>query len=209
MSITAAGADSAPVGSDIRQNAVAVYEAAADASVLAGNLGFYCTCLSRLLKDFYPPLARASTPAPRHTELLGASLLYYGIFASAPLEVACHLRELPPGDAAAPPVRFALRAAALAARGQYWGFSRLYADEDTTRRQRTVMQPALVELRKRWIRVIAKAYLSLDERTCADWLGFGNGQEGEARRLLVETVPGLASVNEHCASGALQFRQRR
>lgn len=206
MSVTAAGADVAPVGSALRSTAVAVYEAAADASVLGGNLSFYCTCLSRLTGDFYPAAARAGAAAARAGELAGARLLYYAMFARAPLEVACALRALPAGSARDPNVAFALRAAGLAARGQYQPLARLYGAAG--RRQRTVMLPALRALRAGWVRTLARAYLSLEEGVAAEWLGMDDAAPGDVRRLVVEVLPSLKDVNEG-ASETLQFRATR
>jgi SAC3/GANP family len=208
MSITAAGADSAPRGSELRKSAIAVYEAAADASCLAGNLGFYCTCLSRLLKDFYPVEAATGATPARRAEMFGASLLYYSVFARAQLEVACHQREMTADLRKAPAVRFALAAASCVARGQYCVFFRLFADEGTSRQQRTVMASALAEMRTKAFRTIARAYMTVEVSACADWLGYKSDQADELRKLLVETLPMLDAVNSDASSPIFNLRRR-
>lgn len=205
MSVTASGVDASASDSDLRRVAVYVYEAAADASLLGGNLGFYCTCQSRLLGDLYPQMSL--TPA-RATEFRALSLLYYAIYAQDKIEVACHLRGLSPVQLEDSRVRFGLKAASLRACGRNFDLIKLCTNGQASRRQRTIMQPVLADLRRDAMKTMAKAYMCLDSRVAAIWLGFSE-ESSAPQTLLIEHLKSLSEVNNVVGAPVLQFRNKR
>jgi SAC3/GANP family len=195
MSVTAAGADDNEI---IRSVGIVVYEAAADAALLAGNLGFYLTCQSRLLKDLYP---RLDTPSPRENEIAGLSILYFAVFSPDSLEVVCQLRGMSRQALKTPDVRFALNAARCHAQGNYFAFCSAYSAG--TCRQQTIMHPALLHLRDRAMLIMARSYRCLSAPVAANWLALSGPEQ--ARKILVQVRPDLEACNSDMAPSSLCF----
>jgi hypothetical protein len=195
MTVTAAGADE---DAPMRRVAVLVYEAAADACLLAGNLGFYLTCQSRLLKDLYPLLA---SPAPRAHEFAGLSVLYFAVFSPDSLELACQLRCMSTAARAAPDVNYALQAARLLTDGNYLAFCQVYRTGSV--RQRTIMHPALDGMREHAMKVMARSYRQLDCSVAARWLALSDVEH--ARRLLLKVRQDLEACNAKSDGATLRF----
>lgn len=199
MSVTASGVDASPRGSDLRRLAVEVYEAAADACLLAGNLGFYCVCSSRLLGDLYPSIP----PAAREAEFRSLSILYYSCYVRDNLELARCLRRLSPALLADEGVRLALTVAKLRACGREMELLKVYDGLGT--RARTILQPALKGFRTEVAGALVKAYLSLDAAVAARWLSC---TVEEAREVIVKAAPRLAEVNAG-GKDVLAFRGKK
>lgn len=103
MSITASS------HSEVKELAIPVYEKAADASLYSGNLSFYLSCQTRLLKELYtelkPDVRRESS---RYSEFIGNALLYFGVFHADNLELAQLMRGMDRNTAKTPAVERAL-----------------------------------------------------------------------------------------------------
>lgn len=221
MSITAAGVDRAPADSELRLRGIYVYESAADAAILAGNLAFYLTCQSRLLKDLYPRSDLLTcAPASRAAEFHSYSLLYFACFAKDSLEVVSHCREMSLKLAQHPGVKFSLAVASVVDSGDYAQFFGKFYSRGN-RKQRTIMQPALAAFRRQAMLVMARAYRSLSSAAASEWLGLESEKEAlsraclvdagpeEVRQLLIEELPELASINSVEYAKLLQFRHQR
>ncbi len=138
-----------------------MYEAAADAALLGGNLAFYLSCQSRLIGDLYPQLKHLGEPPPeRADEFAGYNLLYFGVLTVDSTELAVQLRRL--GDSSSPGVLFALKAITCVLTQNAFGFLDLYMDATT--RQRSVMQPRLEAMRDMAAQTIIRTYLSLETK---------------------------------------------
>jgi SAC3/GANP family len=203
ISLTAAGLDENP---GIQQMGIGVYEAAADAALLSGSLGFYLSCQSRLLRDLYPlEKARLGKAPARAIEFLALSILFFSAFSTDAIELACLLREMTLEASSSPEVRFSLNVAVSLASADCVEFFRLY--HRGNRRQRTIMHPAVERCRSTAIIMMSRTYRSLDVSTIAKWLYITD--EGQVRALLLENRPDLESVNPDTCATSLCFVQKK
>lgn len=178
--------------------AIPVYEAAADAALLGGNLDFYLVCQTRLLRELYEEVQLLKQredgqvpPHPRLHEFVGYSLLYFGVFAHSGVELAKKFREMDKQMAASPHVRYALEAITAYHTQDPIRFIALY--KKGTVRQRTILHPSLKQVQKLALKLIIKSYLQL-ERDYAILL-LGMASEDEFLRLLEVSRPDLLPLN--------------
>ena len=185
----------------VRAQAIQVYEDAADACLLGGNLSFYVSCQSRLLRELYSARHRHLPAQSRYSEFLSYSFLYFGVFHVDHFELAHLMRGAPPDlldDA-----RFRLAFAAMDAVQKEKGveFIRIYRMADA--RQRTLMNPKLPLMRKGAMGELVCAYHNLDKKFALTVLGFSS--EAEFLELLRTQKPALAKENSS-ASSEFRFR---
>lgn len=179
--------------------AIPVYEAAADAALLGGNLDFYLVCQTRLLHDLYPPVILEGA-AKRRAEFVGYSLLYFGVFASDGLEVARRFRSLDRHCMASAFVRYAIDAVNAFRSLDAVRFIAMYKRGNV--RQRTILHPALKGAQKLGLRTIIKANLSLNKGFATKLLGMTS--DDEFLRMLETQRPDLLPLNNTIAARATQ-----
>lgn len=241
MTLTASGADR---NESLRTLAISVYQAAASAALLAGNLSMYLPWQSRLLNDLYPQeqsavqwksprsLKRVCAEAdisiisdrggmvsrnehacpsennhlcPRKYEFVGYSLLYFGVFLRDSLQTICILRKLSAAQLASPAVEYAVQAVRLVNKSDYFAFCSHY--QSGTAYQRTIMYPALLQMRERAMRVISRAYNEIDADVVAEWLVLENREA--VWKLFAQERSDLLAVNPFAGAARLLFSRRR
>lgn len=205
MAVTAASSTSTPnclpsaSPSAVDDLAIPVYEAAADAALLGGNLDFYLVCQTRLLHDLYPPVILEAA-AKRRAEFVGYSLLYFGVFASDGLEIARRFRSLDRHCRASPFVRYAIDAVNAFRSLDAIRFIALYKRGNV--RQRTILHPALKGAQKLGLRTIVKANLTLNKAFAIKLLGMTS--DDEFLRMLETQRPDLLPFNNTIVARAMQ-----
>jgi SAC3/GANP family len=190
----------------LRPVGIQVYEAAADAAVLSGSLGFYLSCQSRLLRDLYPWDGTKRCPALiRAMEFLGQSIIFFSAASPDGTELACLMREMTVESFHAPDVRFALKVASYLACCNFIDFFRLYGT--AKRRQKVLMYPAVDRLRSTAITMLVRSYRFLSVATVANWLDVHD--ESQVREILFADHPDLKSVNTDSEASSLCFVRSR
>lgn len=192
MAVTASGLR------EVKNMAISVYEGAADASLLAGNLSFYLSCQSRLLSDLYNEYSMDSnsTAADRRDEFIGYSLLYFGVFCEDALELAVAMRRMNIRTMASPSVKFSLSLVSAFRNGENTKFISMF--NLCNLRQKTILRPSMHGVRRSAFTELVRSYLAL-ERNCAV-LRLGMKSEIEFLQLLESERPDLKSRNfEHSA----------
>jgi SAC3 family protein LENG8/THP3 len=203
MSLTAAGLDQNEI---LRPMGIQVYEAAADAAVLSGSLGFYLSCQSRLLRDLYPGDDTKRRPGRiRAMEFLGQSIIFFSAASPDGTELACLMRDMTVESFHAPDVRFALKVASYLASCNFIDFFRLYGT--AKRRQKVLMNPAVDRLRSTAIAMLVRSYRFLSVSTVANWLDVHD--ESQVREILFADHPYLKSVNLDSEASSLCFVRSR
>jgi SAC3 family protein LENG8/THP3 len=203
MSLTAAGMDQNEI---LRPMGIQVYEAAADAAVLSGSLGFYLSCQSRLLRDLYPGDGTKRRPGPiRALEFLGQSIIFFAAASPDGTELACLMREMTVESFHAPDVRFSLKVASYLASCNFMDFFRLYGRAN--RRQKVLMYPAVDRLRSTAITMLVCSYRFLSVATMANWLDLHD--ESQVREIIFADHPDLKSVNPDSTAASLCFTRSR
>lgn len=183
--------------------AIRVYEAAADAALLSGNLSFYLSCQSRLLKDLYE-IERDAEKLGRREEFLGYSLLFYGIFCTDALEVNIAMRILSVEELRRPMIAFPLSLLTAFRNGEHARVIGLY--KQCTVRQRTIIRPSYQQIQKLALAEIVRAYLSLEKRCALTRTGFVS--ENDFLQLLNTERPDLMPRNAQPAA-EFHFRKKK
>lgn len=188
----------------VKRLAISVYEGAADASLLAGNLSFYLSCQSRLLSDLYPDdsVPTAAAAAERRDEFMTYSLLYFGVFCPSALELAVIMRRMTPRTLSLPSVKFAFAIVNAFANGNNVKFILLFNQCNV--RQQTILKPSLQTVRKNALAEIVRAYLTLERKCAVSRLGLQS--DSEFLRLLERERPDLMVKN---SSNSPEFHFRR
>ena len=169
-----------------------VYEKAADTALFGGNLAFYLSCQSRLLRDIYPINATKSSSDARHAEFAGYALLYFGVFAPNRLELVQLMRKMTPYIARQKCVKDAFEVIQAYRHRDGFRYIEYYSRADV--RQRTLMSPKMPRMRRHGMLQIIKAYLKLEKDVAHAYLGMKT--EDEFVQLLKEVRPDLVHVND-------------
>lgn len=188
---------------EVRHMAISVYEGAADASLLAGNLSFYLSCQSRLLSDLYDDyfLGSNSTAADRREECISYSLLYFGIFCEDALELAVTMRRMRVRTLASPLIKFSLSVVTAFKNEESTKFISLF--NQCSLRQKTILKPCLQSVRKAALAEMIRSYLVLERNCAVSRLGMNS--ENEFLKLLASERPDLTSRNSE-TSAEFRFR---
>lgn len=189
---------------DAKRLSIPVYEAAADASLLGGNLDFYLVCQTRLLRDLYEEYDYDNQSTKRRNEFIGYSLLYFGVFTFDGIEIARKCRQLDKRTTASPFVRYALSAINAFRNHDSMRFITLYKKGNV--RQRTILHPALKGVQKLALKMLIKSYLQLHRPFAVSLLGMLS--EEEFLRLLETQRPDLLPLNSAPSTDFI-FRQPR
>lgn len=153
--------------------AVPVYEAAADASLLAGNLSFYLSCQSRLLGELYDEAAVEKRG--RRPEFISYALLYFGVFHVDGLEVSSLLRRMDSATEASSPVKYAFRVMTAFRNCDSLRFIALYKTGNLG--QQTILHPVLQTMRQMAMRQIVSAYMEMNKDYALDLMGLATNTE--------------------------------
>lgn len=167
---------------------ISVYEGAADASLLAGNLSFYLSCQTRLLSDLYDLYPAF---ASRKGEFMGYALLYFGIFCTDHCEVGRIMRAMAKGDLSAPGVKFSFQAVRAFQNRNGTRFLSLTRCSST--RQRTLLRSAVEPMRKAALAALIRAYMDLDADMALSRVGLST--HAEFLSLLKTERPDLMAEN--------------
>lgn len=191
--------------------AIPVYEAAADAALLGGNLDFYLVCQTRLLRDLYDDEQNLEekekgrvVSLDRLDEFVGYSLLYFGVFVHNGVELAKKFREMRRRTVRSSHVQYALSAITAYHTQDPIRFIALYKKGNV--RQRTILHPALTFVQNLALKTIIKTYLQLERTYAASLLGMAS--EDEFLRLLESYRPELLPLNSQPATSFI-FRLPR
>lgn len=191
--------------------AIPVYEAAADAALLGGNLDFYLVCQTRLLHDLYDyeqNLEEKEKGGPvspsRLNEFVGYSLLYFGVFVHNGVELAKKFREMRRHTVRSPHVQYALSTITAYHTQDPISFLALYKKGNV--RQRTILHPVLTFVQNLALKTIIKTYLQLERTYAVSLLGMAS--EDEFLRLLEAYRPELLPPNTQPATSFI-FRLPR
>lgn len=190
--------------------AIPVYEAAADAALLGGNLDFYLVCQTRLLRDLYNEHILEEKgqgqglSLTRMNEFVGYSLLYFGVFVHSSIELAKKFREMSRQTAASSQVQYALSAIIAYQTQDPIRFIALYKKGNV--RQRTILHPTMKHVQKLALNAIIKSYLQLERTYAASLLGMAS--ESEVLHLLEICRPDLLPPNSQPANNFI-FRLPR
>lgn len=183
---------------EVKNMAISVYEAAADASLLAGNLSFYLSCQSRLLSDLYSEYSidSNSNAVDRRDEFISYSLLYFGVFCDDALELTVAMRRMSIRTMASPLVRFSLSLVTAFRNGENTKFISMF--NLCNLRQKTILRPSIHGVRQTAVAEVTRAYLALEKKCAVVRLGMKS--ETEFLELLASERPDLRSKNsEHSA----------
>ncbi|PXF40225.1 hypothetical protein BWQ96_10063 [Gracilariopsis chorda] len=184
MSITASS------NSEVKELAIPVYEKAADASLYSGNLSFYLSCQTRLLRELYAELKlEVRRESSRYSEFIGYALLYFGVFHADNLELAQVMRGVDRNTTKKPSVRLALSIISAFRNRNAWRVLEMYKQCDE--RQRVLLIPLLEEFRREALNVLIHSYISLSKSMTTSILGMKD--ESEFLPLLAKERPGLAA----------------
>lgn len=157
---------------EMEELSIPVYEGAADACLLGGNLSFYLSCQTRLLQDMYS--GRRGDTA-RASEFFGYSLLYFGVFHADSCELARLMRDMSREEFASSQVNYAFSAIKAMQSHNGIRFISIYTHGNV--RQRTILHPKLEHMRNIGLFQIIRAYLSLSRPFTLALLGMGSEQE--------------------------------
>lgn len=171
--------------------AIPVYEGAADASLLAGNLDYYLSCQTRLLQDLYNSNPTRKNNALRHDEFTAYSLLYFGVFQPNSCEVAHITRGMSKQTFASSFVKLSL--SAITAFRDLNGLSFISIYRRSTVRQRTILNPKLDLMMRHGMNALLRTYLELDRSFALKCLGLK--ADPDFLRLLKSERPDLAEKN--------------
>lgn len=202
MAITALSSSDDPYPHSL---SIPVYEAAADAALLGGNLDFYLVCQTRL-SELY-----SSTTDPAHCarkdEFFGYSLLYFGVFINNSMEIARNLRQIKFNriSLSSPHVHYALRAINAFKKQDAFMFIDLYKEGNV--RQKTIIHPVLKNIQKLGMRTLVKAYLSVNRKYAIGMLGMTS--EEEFLNVMEVLRPDLLPYNKGRTSNDFFFRVPR
>lgn len=190
MSITASSQ------SDVKSLSIPVYERAAEAYLYSGNLSYYLSCQTRLLRELYIELdAETRNKGSRYSEFVGYSLLYFGVFRADMLEVAQVMRGMDRETRQSPSVKLALSIIAELRNRNAWKVLAKYRQLDE--RQRVLLFPRLDELRREALATLIRSYMCLSKTMATSILGMQD--ESEFLSLLVSERADLAAnVDERC-----------
>lgn len=152
MAVTAAGYE------QVGPFCVQLYESAADASLLAGNLSYYLSCQTRLLSDLYRLYPNS---ADRRYEFTGYSLLYFGVFCPGHLELARMMRVMTIEGSSIDEIRtsFNILTSFRARNGPK--FLSLFSQSNI--RQQTILHSEVEEMKKLALRQLTRAYMTLNK----------------------------------------------
>lgn len=137
--------------SEVKRMAIAVYESAADASLLGGNPDFYLVCQTRLLRDRYDNLTADPNShcsnSDRRNEFISYSSLYFGVFSPDGIELARKSRHMYfTNSKSSPSIRYAL-SVVTALRNQD-GVRFILSYQKGNIRQRTILHPELKDMQR-------------------------------------------------------------
>lgn len=154
---------------DVKALALRIYEAAADACLLGGNMSFYLACQSRLLSDIYTDYPPGSPSKRRRDEFIGYSLLYFGVFSVDNRELATIMRRMGPETFRSPFVKFGMTV--LVANRNRDAAKFLSLCNTCSVRQKTILSSSLESMRKIALRTIIRSYFALDKSVAASRVG--------------------------------------
>lgn len=181
---------------EVKRLSIDVYEAAADAALLGGNLDFYLVCQTRLLRDLYEEHASDPMAISRRDEFFAYSLLYFGVFTYDGIELARKFRRMDKKTLSSPYVRYAFSAINAIRNHDTVRFISLYKTGNV--RQRTILHPALKVVQALGLKTLIKSYLQINRSYALSVLGMTS--EEEFRRLLEAQRPDLVPLNEDYSS---------
>lgn len=190
---------------DVKSLPLRIYEAAADACLLGGNLSFYLACQSRLLSDIYVDHPTDTASVRRRDEFTGYSLLYFGVFCVDNRELATIMRRMSPQTFASPFVTFGLTVLVAFRNRDAAKFITLF-NNSCSIRQKTILSSSLDSMRKIALSTIIRSYLALDKYLALSLVGLQS--ESDFLNLLKAERPDLVENNTG-ASAEYQFRSRR
>lgn len=188
---------------DVKSLTLRIYEAAADACLLGGNLSFYLACQSRLLSDIYVDYPTGAPSMRRRDEFTGYSLLYFGVFCVDSRELAAIMRRMSPETFASPFVTSGL-AVLVAFRNRDAAKFITLLNNNCSVRQKTILSSSLDSMRKTALHTIIRSYLTLDKSLALSLVGLQS--EADFLELLKAERPDLVANNADAVE--YQFRSR-
>lgn len=201
MSITASSR------SDVKALAIPVYERAAEAYLYSGNLSYYLSCQTRLLRELYTELdAEIRNESSRYSEFVGYSLLYFGVFRADKLEVAQIMRGMDPETRRTPSVKLALSIISALQNRNAWRVLARYRQLDE--RQRVLLFPRLDDLRREALTTLIRSYMALSKTMAVSIVGMNDESEFLAL-LLSERSDLAAQVDEQCDEYSFRVPARK
>ncbi|KAI0565651.1 SAC3/GANP [Gracilaria domingensis] len=174
---------------EVKRLAIPIYESAADASLYGGNLSFYLSCQTRLLKELYAELPLGQRRDSRYSEFIGYSLLYFGVFQVDDTEIAQLMRNMDYYTTKVPSVKLAFSILSAVRNRDGKKVFALYKRCSVS--QRVLVFPALESIRRELLNVLIRAYLQLSKTKTASLLGMRN--EKETLALIASERPDLAA----------------
>lgn len=187
---------------DVKTLTLNIYEGAADASLLGGNMSFYLACQSRLVSDIYTDYAAASPATARRDEFVGYSLLYFGVFSVDNLELATIMKRITPKMYKSQYVNFGMAAVTATIHRDATKFFSLFKTGSI--RQKTLMSSSIDPMKAIALKTIIRSYLALEKSVAISRLGLES--HADFLRLLKAERPDLIPNN---ATEAAEFKFRR
>lgn len=163
MAVTASPLD------DVKNLALQIYEGAADACLLGGNMSFYLACQSRLLSDIYTDSISGYPSDYRRDEFIGYSLLYFGVFSVDNREVATIMRRMSPETWQSPFVTSGMAVLIAYRNRDATRFLSLYSTCNI--RQKTILSSSLDAMRATAVRTLVRSYLALEKTVARSRVG--------------------------------------
>lgn len=179
-----------------------IYEGAADASLLGGDMSFYLKCQSKLVSDMYTDNAVDSHCSGRRDEFVGYSLLYFGVFSVDNRELATIMRRMSPKMYKSHFVVFGMEALAAYAHQDATKFLSLF--KTGTVRQKTILSSSIEPMETLAMKTLVRSYLKLEKSVATSRLGMIS--DSDFLQLLAVVRPDLAARN---AVEATEFHFRR
>lgn len=181
---------------------VDVYEAAADAALLAGNLSYYLSCQTRLLHELYDSSDKNVKYSEYRLQLLAYSIIYFGVTYPDKLAIAQTMRGIDRKEMSSSFMQYAFLV--FAARTDHDALKFLSLYHRATLRQRIVMNPVLRMMQGIAISQLVRSYLELSKPWTLSVLQMNT--ESEFLDLLKKEKPELVSCNSK-ESSLFIFRQ--
>lgn len=181
---------------------VDVYEAAADAALLAGNLSYYLSCQTRLLHELYNCSNKNVRYSKYRLQLLAYSVIYFGVTYPDKLAIAQTMRGIDQKEMNSSFLQYAF--SVFAARTDHDALRFLSLYRRGTLRQRIIMNPVLPMIRSIAISQLVRSYLELSKSWTLSVLQMNT--ESEFLDLLKKEKPELVSCNGR-ESSLFIFRQ--